>query len=433
MLFKYSNIVIRRFKKFASFGLMHLIGTSIAFWFGSLVDEAIDFYVVHNFTFDVKNSSVTESIATSTVASASFNAIDSQSVLNAECSSSISPSISSSMILPYMYPFSIEFNLCLAVLWFTAWKRIGSNSDHSDPHPFSGTIIENDDGNVGKLIDYESNLVIHVDCHASNKGLFSGMFVLIFCLITMFMFFFFLESFPSISRILFHTQESLLTTLLLFCSIVCYRQMEKFDLFSDVDANKFKPSTDAVLLMIPIPFFITSHLMSIVAEASEGNYFRVILLIIITFQTIFQTVFIMDALNRILPTTSHRRENFDSNLRNNTSSQESLTTITVSVIDEKLDVKRVKHLMDNRLKKPGRELITLSLLLNISSWIVYTFESKGVESFLTSESSFFGESLWMIVSHVTLPLMLFYRFHASVCLADVWKEAYVSDPNHHQA
>ena len=67
----------------------------------------------------------------------------------------------------------------------------------------------------------------------------------------------------------------------------------------------------------------------------------------------------------------------------------------------------------------------MSVLLNITSWIVYTFESKGVESFF-SETTYFGDTLWMIISHVTLPLMLFYRFHASVCLADVWKFAYES-------
>lgn len=35
-----------------------------------------------------------------------------------------------------------------------------------------------------------------------------------------------------------------------------------------------------------------------------------------------------------------------------------------------------------------------------------------------------GHELWTLLSHVTLPLTLFYRFHSASCLVDIWKSAY---------
>lgn len=40
---------------------------------------------------------------------------------------------------------------------------------------------------------------------------------------------------------------------------------------------------------------------------------------------------------------------------------------------------------------------------------------------------FYGFILWNILNHVTLPLIMFYRFHSSVCLVDIWNYAYEPD------
>ena len=31
---------------------------------------------------------------------------------------------------------------------------------------------------------------------------------------------------------------------------------------------------------------------------------------------------------------------------------------------------------------------------------------------------------WTLIVHATVPLTIFYRFHSSVCLAEIWKNAY---------
>ena len=46
-----------------------------------------------------------------------------------------------------------------------------------------------------------------------------------------------------------------------------------------------------------------------------------------------------------------------------------------------------------------------------------------------SEIEFFGLSVWIILSHITLPLCIFYRFHSAVALADIWSSAYKHSEN----
>lgn len=41
--------------------------------------------------------------------------------------------------------------------------------------------------------------------------------------------------------------------------------------------------------------------------------------------------------------------------------------------------------------------------------------------------SFFLQEAWTLLSHMTLPLALFYRFHSSVCLVDIWKGGYEAE------
>lgn len=370
MVFKYSNIVIDRHKQVAHFGLMHLIGASVAFWIGTIIDDALDFYVQHHLNDQFVAANRSEGQATTFL-------MDAKAVKDIECSDVLASTIQSSKIMPYMYPFSIEYNLCLAVLWYLVWTHIGKESARR--HDRETVSL---DGNE-RTVAYESNLVIRADCHASNKGLFAGLFVLLLSLVAMLMFFIGLHSEPVLSLYVLHGQEVMLAGLLLLSTLCSYWHTCRFHLLPHQPA-----SLDAVLLMIPMPCFFVNNLLAVTAEMADGNYWRSALLALITLQVVLQTVFIIDAMHRSFPS------------------------------DPLL------------FRKPGREFITFAVLLNLTSWIVYTFQMRASEQFF-SESVFYGQTLWMIVSHTTLPLMLFYRFHASVCLADIWKFAY-EKPHHPQ-
>lgn len=71
----------------------------------------------------------------------------------------------------------------------------------------------------------------------------------------------------------------------------------------------------------------------------------------------------------------------------------------------------------------GREEITFLALLNLSQWLVWTFEVQKAESSRT-ESEYFGRLSWILVQRITLPLSIFFRFHCTVVFIDAWKNIY---------
>ncbi|ENN80595.1 hypothetical protein YQE_02983, partial [Dendroctonus ponderosae] len=74
--------------------------------------------------------------------------------------------------------------------------------------------------------------------------------------------------------------------------------------------------------------------------------------------------------------------------------------------------------------EPGREFVTFLIICNVAMWIMQTFEVKphGLDEY---RPEFYSKVLWSIVGHMCLPLMMFYRFHSSVCIGDIWQYAYM--------
>lgn len=44
--------------------------------------------------------------------------------------------------------------------------------------------------------------------------------------------------------------------------------------------------------------------------------------------------------------------------------------------------------------------------------------------------NFYGLWAWTIITHVSMPLAIFYRFHSTVCLCEIWKRAYKMKPTY---
>lgn len=86
-------------------------------------------------------------------------------------------------------------------------------------------------------------------------------------------------------------------------------------------------------------------------------------------------------------------------------------------------LRRCSNSQKLRIEKPGRELLTFLITCNIALWIIQTFEIKSTDT-TDYRYDFYGRVLWTILKHMTVPLTMFYRFHSSVCLVDIWKSAY---------
>ena len=75
------------------------------------------------------------------------------------------------------------------------------------------------------------------------------------------------------------------------------------------------------------------------------------------------------------------------------------------------------------VSKPGRTSLTFLVIGNIAAWIFFSTLAKS-HQLQDTAINLFGELPWIVLSNITLPLLLFFFFHSSVCLADTWHSAY---------
>jgi hypothetical protein len=136
-----------------------------------------------------------------------------------------------------------------------------------------------------------------------------------------------------------------------------------------------------VLLLIAVPAFFSETIFSFVPAIKNGSAVNILVIVTQLIQILIQTPWIIDALRRCSNTPEMRRT------------------------------------------KPGRELVTFLTIANVALWIYYTFSVKSSD-FKDERYEFYGDYLWSILNHLSLPLIMFYRFHSSVCLVDIWKHSY---------
>ena len=94
----------------------------------------------------------------------------------------------------------------------------------------------------------------------------------------------------------------------------------------------------------------------------------------------------------------------------------------VQVVVVMMGLRRYSSKREHLVEKPGRGSIIFLVLVNAIVWFYRTMVTKNVHKVRHIE--FFGVMPWLILQNSTLPLLLFYRFHSSVCLQDTFVMAY---------
>lgn len=79
--------------------------------------------------------------------------------------------------------------------------------------------------------------------------------------------------------------------------------------------------------------------------------------------------------------------------------------------------------LEQTKRKPGREIVTFLIITNMAMWIINVTEKNRAE-FRPSHLAFYGDWAWTIITHISMPLAIFYRFHSTICLFEIWKSAY---------
>ena len=70
---------------------------------------------------------------------------------------------------------------------------------------------------------------------------------------------------------------------------------------------------------------------------------------------------------------------------------------------------------------PGRNMCNFLCLFNFALWLIVTFECQNITS-TAIEAQVFGLVAWVVIQRMTLPLCIFFRFHAAVFSIELWKE-----------
>lgn len=75
--------------------------------------------------------------------------------------------------------------------------------------------------------------------------------------------------------------------------------------------------------------------------------------------------------------------------------------------------------------KPGRQIVTFLVFANITFCVLDIFMAHNLFTHQLHFNSY-GFLASGLIFRVSIPLMIFYRFHSAVVLSDIWKNAYIT-------
>ncbi|XP_040571544.1 uncharacterized protein [Lepeophtheirus salmonis] len=275
---------------------------------------------------------------------------------------------------PYLYPFVIQYSMIAASVLFVMWKRIGKSPRYWGEEDDHISVASR------KMTNYAKT-----DCVGASKGLFFGLLTLVVGLICLILFFVLIDH--------ENTQVSELAVFLADLSHVVILILAILAIllgFIRVTKMKFHGEDSSILgdylLRVAACGIIAYAIFNIIA-GGLGDYTDLKNLLVLStggvtiIQAVLQLLFITDAQRRRIHSLNH----------------------------------------DN--VKPGRQVVTFLLICNLTMWIIFTFEVQKVQG-SPVQLKFYGFYTWTVIQRIVLPLCIFFRFHSTVILAEIWKNSY---------
>ena len=323
---------------------------------------------------------------------------------------------------PYMYPASIEFSITCATIFLIMWYKIGKKSRNFTLPPTK----KNFEG-VGSVSLPYLNLYLMLDCTKTSKGLFFGVIVFVGTLLSSILFIVYNSESETKNEatLLSEATEIILLLIALIITWYAFTKIRK-------SYQKVIPQTNAFDIVLEIfslfgvyAFAINSLIALIYGFAV--NYSKT------------ELEYYEDYLDHL--SSNHTQASFFRSTESNekTSSIDLANQILaafasiLSIVQGTLQTMFIleclrRYAADNKsfMVKPARELITALLLINVSLWLYDTLSAKRFDSkaFLIE---YFGILKWSIINAFSSPIAIFYRFHSSVCLSDIWYGLYYGE------
>ncbi|CAG9563617.1 unnamed protein product [Danaus chrysippus] len=371
------------------FGLMHLIATNVCEWLNVVIQEtrddirAVAFHepALMRYT-NIEGPSRTT--LTETNLTSPPNHLNETEVITAgqgleawscNVSNVISPLIRN--MNPYLRPCGVEYSLLCSIIIVVIWndvctvpgsKPIASNSK-LEKKPCSVRV---------KPMNHFS-----VDCGQAHKGLFLGVAGLAATIVSLMIFkgLFQKEKHVELALLTINVWETVLFVLMSVGSAACLQRMRSL---SSPRRAPGLPLEHALLLVTQCGVYLY-YLFQIIGAGFSIHKFpsarratRIISPLCAVIQSSCQTLLVLDAWSR---RSSGREE------------------------------------------RPGRQLVTFLLVSNFSLWMLNRVKNARAE-FHPLQMEFYGVWAWTIITHVSVPLLVCYRFQATVCFYEIWKNSY---------
>lgn len=243
------------------------------------------------------------------------------------------------------------------------WRNVGRKPSSRD---------QNDSDNSRRL-----------DCSSSFRGLFAGILVAVGTVITMVAFYVLVTLHPmsSTAIILIHVSETTMF-LLMTASIILVADRMKNMKFKHVS---WKFSVELHLLFLSFAGVFAFAVFGVIAAAFETHKPKGVLNILTNLFMILQS------------------------------------TMQVLFIVAGTKLISANELQEQR--KRGREYVMFLILCNFALWLMNTFETQQPEH-NPVQMDFYGPLAWSVLTHITVPLSIYFRFHSSVCLINIWRFAW---------
>ncbi|KAJ8871228.1 hypothetical protein PR048_027534 [Dryococelus australis] len=442
------QLAVKKFKSLARFGLMHMMATNICEWFNVLVQESkyelLRFHDMGSKTSSSKGSGVS---ALSDAHSKNLS-LDlshqpnnnmkvnlhraARGLMVEELYECRSANIMGSLVQdasPFLFPSTIEYSLICAVILYTMWKD--SCSLRAGPGGGGGSYGNQVANAKVSPVPSKTNAANHVrvDCANAHRGLFAGILVLVLTIISLIMFFVLIKE-PGYDQLAVF--EVNVTTLALYvvnmlAILLCAYRMKEL---SRYDTNRYFELDNTLLVVAQLGLY-ASNISSLIAGYFSKSTRSDILIKSVTsiVQATLQTVFIVDSWWRIC-TTPSKLFLFSSikdeiaycsilQLLASCYLARARVCVCVCVLNSLVAV----VVLGQMRRRPGRQLITFLLATNLALWLVTRTQNARPE-FQPVEVEFYGVWAWTVITNVSMPLAIFYRFHSAVCLCEIWKCTY---------
>ncbi|CAF1240098.1 unnamed protein product [Adineta steineri] len=381
-LFRYGNLIINRYHSLAKIGLIHLIIANLCTWFEAIVFETLEQIPdipVESTTTVILTTTVIDTTTITDAVTSMIDNVTNGSLLyffkaaSEDSSSTIAPNTSTLEVLTrieeslsaYLYPCLIEYSLISLTVFFIMWRNVGQIGKQS-------------------TLRFGARHVFTINCSRASRGILIGGIIFLLTILTLIPTYILDADAISITHI---TEVILLVVSLI---TVCISYIRTAKLYYDPKAH-VDQFDQALILITTVGDFAYSFFglfASLLAQENPTKLpigIEISIGILALLQTFFQTGFILDTLKRRTRSKQEIRE------------------------------------------KPGRESITALLLMNLAIWLHDSLSAKKVK--LNPLQTKYYAGAWPIIQAFTSPLSIFYRFHSSVCLADIWQEVYRDSDN----